>query len=126
MSSSPLIDELVSGYLDTMQASGDTDGDGHVSQGELLYGLDEAVSNFLDTNGLSADEFHSIQQEVLNELAEQLSELETDASIGNVADAAGDADAASVLAALESNLDDLVVANHLEHEDYSSEASAMV
>ncbi len=126
MSSSPLIDELVSGYLDTMQASGDTDGDGHVSQVELAYGLDEAVSNFLDSNGLSADEFHSIQQEVFNELADQLSDLDTDASIGSVADAAGDADAASVLAALESNLDDLVVANHLEHDDYSSEASAMV
>ena len=126
MSSSPLIDELVSGYLDTMQASGDTDGDGHVSQVELTYGMDQAVSDFLDTNGLSNDDFHSIQQEVLNELADQLSELETDASIGNLVDDAGDADAASVLAALEANLEDLVVANHYDHEDYSSEASAMV
>ena len=116
------IGDLVSTYLETMQSSGDLDADGNVSVEELAYGLDEAVTSFLETNSLSADEYESIQQEVFNQLAHQLTDLDPDNPVEIAVDEVGDADAASVLAALDDNFDDLLQPQSEDLDDVGAES----
>ena len=113
---------LVSTYLETMQSSGDLDGDGNVSVAELAYGLDEAVTSFLEMNSLSADEYESIQQEVFNQLAHQLTDLDPDNPVEIALDEVGDADAASVLAALDDNFDNLLQLQAEDLDDVGAES----
>lgn len=116
------IGDLVFTYLETMQTSGDLDADGNVSVEELAYGLDEAVTSFLETNSLSADEYASIQQEVFNQLAHQLTDLDPDNPVEIAVDEVGDADAASVLAALDDNFDDLLQPQSEDLDDVGAES----
>ena len=116
------IGDLVSTYLESMQTSGDLDGDGNVSVEELAYGLDEAVTSFLEANSLSADEYESIQQEVFNQLAHQLTDLDPDNPVEIALDEVGDADAASVLAALDDNFDDLLQPQTEDLDDVGAES----
>jgi hypothetical protein len=109
-----------------MQNSGDLDADGDLSSDELAYGLDQAVSNFIEDNSLSADDYGAIQQEVLNLLADELNELDTDSILEIAINDAGDADAASVIAALDDNFDDLVLHESLDVFDPVIDGSELV
>ena len=120
------IDLLVAEYLEAMQDCGDLDGDGNVDVAELAYGLDEAVSNFLEVNSLSAEDYDVIQQEVFNQLADQLNALDSDEPAEIGVDQFGDAVAASVLAALDDNFDDLLNTVLPEQDDYSADSALSV
>ena len=120
------IDLLVAEYLEAMQDGGDLDGDGNVDVAELAYGLDEAVSNFLEVNSLSAEDYDVIQQEVFNQLADQLNALDSDEPAEIGVDQFGDAVAASVLAALDDNFDDLLNTVLPEQDDYSADSALSV
>lgn len=101
------VHQLVASYLDTMAISGDTNGDGNVDSGELAYGLDLVISNFIAENGLSIGDHAAIQQDVFNTLADDLSEIDAD-GLKIAFDAAGDANGADVLAALDTHFEDMV------------------
>ena len=66
------ITELVDQFLE-MASSPDVEPPGSDSrQAGLMYELDTLVSDYLDQNQLSSDEFHHLEQQVLNTIAEDL------------------------------------------------------
>jgi len=102
------ITELVSQFLD-MARSQNIEPLGSVArQAGLMYELDTLVSDFLDQNQLSADEFHHLEQQVLNTIAEDLigeSEiLNENDSLNLSQDDLGNFDAGSVFTALDLSL----------------------
>ena len=77
-SSSPLtaiessITDVVSQFLD-MARGAEIDSPGtSTRQAGLMYELDSLVSDFLDQNQISSDEYNSLEQQVLNSMAEEL------------------------------------------------------
>ena len=77
--------------------------DSNGSHPGLMYELDTLVSNFLDQNQLSADQFNAIEQQVLNTLAEDVI-LEADVGDSNfelAMDDQGNYEADAVFTALD-------------------------
>ena len=102
------ITELVSQFLD-MARSQNIEPLGSVArQAGLMYELDTLVSDFLDQNQLSADEFHHLEQQVLNTIAEDLinesEALNENDSLDLTQDELGNFDAESVFTALDLSL----------------------
>ena len=102
------ITELVDQFLE-MANSPDIEPPGSDSrQAGLMYELDTLVSDYLDQNQLSADEFHHLEQQVLNTIAEDLiSDSEAPSennSLDLTQDELGNFDAESVFTALDLSL----------------------
>jgi hypothetical protein len=101
------IDHLVSHYLAEIGVSGDG-----LTPEYLAYQMDQAVSDYIDVNGLSVDEYGSVLHDAYSHLASQLGAFDPDLPSGLNVDADGDGiiDEPAVLAALDDNLADLVAA----------------
>ena len=102
------ITELVDQFLE-MASSPDVEPPGSDSrQAGLMYELDTLVSDYLDQNQLSADEFHHLEQQVLNTIAEDLingsEALNENDSLDLTQDELGNFDAESVFTALDLSL----------------------
>ena len=102
------ITELVDQFLE-MASSPDVEPRGSDSrQAGLMYELDTLVSDYLDQNQLSTDEFNHLEQQVLNTIAEDLindsEELNENDSLDLAQDELGNFDAESVLTALDLSL----------------------
>ena len=97
------ISDLVNQFLDLSRSPEMETSDSVGSHLGLMYELDSLVSNFLDQNQLSADQFNAIEQQVLNSLAEDVI-LEADVgdnSFELATDDQGNYDADAVLSALD-------------------------
>ena len=68
-----------------------------------MYELDELVSDFLDHHALSTDDFHAIEQQVLNSLAEELMQNDPE-SFAMEADNQGNFNAESIFSALDQEI----------------------
>ena len=105
------ITDVVSQFLDMARTS-EIDSPGSTTrQAGLMYELDSLVSDFLDQNQISSEEYNSLEQQVLNSVAEELI-LDSDDhdSLDLRADDQGNYDAESVMAAIDldlGSLDDL-------------------
>ena len=102
------ITELVDQFLE-MASSPDIEPPGSDSrQAGLMYELDTLVSDYLDQNQLSTDEFHHLEQQVLNTIAEDLinesEALNENDSLNLTQDELGNFDAESVFTALDLSL----------------------
>ena len=102
------INELVSQFLETANSPKiDPPGSG-ARQAGLMYELDTLVSDYLDQNQLSTDEFHHLEQQVLNTIAEDLiSKSETqnvNDSLDLPQDELGNFNAESVFTAIDLSL----------------------
>ena len=102
------ITELVDQFLE-MASSRDVEPPGSDSrQAGLMYELDTLVSDYLDQNQLSTDEFHHLEQQVLNTIAEDLisesEALNENDSLDLTQDDLGNFDAESVFTALDLSL----------------------
>ena len=107
------VHSLVSSYLNTMATVADSNGDGLYDgshgTGELAYHLDTAISDFIDTHGLTDDAYAAIHQDVMDHLAHDLNDV-IPGTDGDLAfnDQGHVADDAAVLAALDQHFQDLV------------------
>ena len=102
------VTELVDQFLE-MASSPDFEPPGSDSrQAGLMYELDTLVSDYLDQNQLSTDEFHHLEQQVLNTIAEDLinesEALNKNDSIDLSQDELGNFYAESVFTALDLSL----------------------
>ena len=102
------ITELVDQFLE-MASSPDVEPPGSDSrQAGLMYELDTLVSDYLDQNQLSTDEFHHLEQQVLITIAEDLingsEALNENDSLDLTQDELGNFDAESVFTALDLSL----------------------
>jgi len=102
------IPKLVIEFLDTAKDSEGNSFDSATRQADLMYELDTLVSDFIDQNEMSANEFNNLEQQVLNSIAETLiregrTENDND-ELGLNHDNLGNFDAESVLTALDSSL----------------------
>ena len=96
------IPELVTQFLDTARDSGANYLDSATRQADLMYELDTLVSDFLDQNQMSGEEFHNLEQKVLNSIAEDLiGESNENDSLSLDHDELGNFDAESVFTALD-------------------------
>ena len=99
------IPELVTQFLDIAKESGANALDSTTRQADLMYELDTLVSDFLDQNQMSGDEFHNLEQQVLNSIAENLiSDSNENDSLALDHDELGNFDAESVFTALDLSL----------------------
>ena len=99
------ITDVVSQFLDMARTS-EIDSPGSTTrQAGLMYELDSLVSDFLDQNQISSEEYNSLEQQVLNSVAEELI-LDSDHhdSLDLRADDQGNYDAESVMAAIDLDL----------------------
>lgn len=96
------ISDLVSQFIDlALVPEADTRGSS-TRQAGLMYELDSLISNFLDQNELSPDNFNDIEQQVLNTLAEDIihdTKSEDDVKLNS--DDQGNYEADAVLSALD-------------------------
>ena len=102
------ITELVDQFLE-MASNPDVEPLGSDSrQAGLMYELDTLVSDYLDQNQLSTDEFHHLEQQVLNTIAEDLisesEALNENDSLDLPQDELGNFNAESVFTALDLSL----------------------
>ena len=102
------IPKLVIEFLGTAKDSEGNSFDSATRQADLMYELDTLVSDFIDQNEMSANEFNNLEQQVLNSIAETLiredsTENDND-ELGLNHDNLGNFDAESVLTALDSSL----------------------
>ena len=102
------ITELVDQFLE-MASSPEVEPPGSDSrQAGLMYELDTLVSDYLDQHQLSSDEFHHLEQQVLNTIAEDLinesEALNENDSLDLTQDELGNFDAESVFTALDLSL----------------------
>ena len=96
------IPELITQFLDTARVSGANYLDSATRQADLMYELDTLVSDFLDQNQMSGEEFHNLEQKVLNSIAEDLiGESNENDSLSLDHDELGNFDAESVFTALD-------------------------
>jgi len=97
------ISDLVNQFLDLSRSPEMETSESLGSHLGLMYELDSLVSNFLDQNQLSADQFNAIEQQVLNSLAEDvILEADVESSSFELAmDDQGNYDADAVLTALD-------------------------
>ena len=99
------ITELVSQFLDMARNSEIEPPGSRARQAGLMYELDTLVSDFLDQNQMSGDEFHNLEQQVLNSIAEDLiSDSNENDSLALDHDELGNFDAESVFTALDLSL----------------------
>ena len=99
------ITELVSQFLDMARNSEIEPPGSGARQAGLMYELDTLVSDFLDQNQMSGDEFHNLEQKVLNSIAEDLiGESNENDSLSLDHDELGNFDAESVFTALDLSL----------------------
>ena len=100
------ITELVSQFLDMARNSEIEPPGSGARQAGLMYELDTLVSDFLDQNQMSGDEFHNLEQQVLNSIAEDLisDSNENDSLLALDHDELGNFDAESVFTALDLSL----------------------
>ena len=99
------ITELVSQFLDMARNSEIEPPGSGARQAGLMYELDTLVSDFLDQNQMSGDEFHNLEQQVLNSIAEDLiSGSNENDSLALDHDELGNFDADSVFTALDLSL----------------------
>ena len=99
------ITELVSQFLDMARNSEIEPPGSGARQAGLMYELDTLVSDFLDQNQMSGDEFHNLEQQVLNSIAEDLiSDSNENDSLALDHDELGNFDADSVFTALDLSL----------------------
>jgi hypothetical protein len=68
---------------------------------EFIYELDQVVSNYLDDHQISAEQFDSIQQDVVNSLAHQLVDDSIDDGSAHVFDDQGNASLTDVALLLD-------------------------
>ena len=84
---------------------------------ELIYELDQVVSSYLDEQQLSSDDYQLIQQDVLNNIAHDLAEQYEDLAHLDVSfDAAGHADPAAVMAAMDHHFEALFCSESLSDD----------
>ena len=84
---------------------------------ELIYELDQVVSSYLDEQQLSSDAYQLIQQDVLNNIAHDLAEQYEDLAYLDVSfDAAGHADPAAVMAAMDHHFEALFCSESLSDD----------
>ncbi len=99
------LSDLVGQFVDMARNSDIEPPGSGARQAGLMYELDTLVSDFLDQNQLSADAFNSLEQQVLNTIAEDLiSEGSTNNendSLDLNHDELGNFDAESVFTALD-------------------------
>ena len=100
------ITELVGQFLDMARNSEIEPPGSGARQAGLMYELDTLVSDFLDQNQMSGDEFHNLEQQVLNSIAEDLisDSNENDSLLALDHDELGNFDAESVFTALDLSL----------------------
>lgn len=105
---------LVDQFLTNLHTN-DTDGTA-LTQSDVVYELDAAVSAFIANHGISVEQYHEIHQQVIDTIAHDLQThgLVEDGSIGQ--DASGHADGSDVLAAVDTHFHDLY-ANHFDNQD---------
>jgi hypothetical protein len=118
------IDELVSNYLELTSKSEEEPG--ITDEAENAYTLDELVSEYLVNNGLTVDEYYTIQEEVLAQIdetteQEDAAENETIGDNNNLLEVAPEDqelmnDLDDTLQANIDKIDDLFT-NHDEHGD---------
>ena len=104
------ITELVSQFLELARnANIEPPGSG-ARQAGLMHELDTLVSDYLDQNQLSTDEFHYLEKQVLNTIAEDLinesEELNENDPLDLSQDELGNFEAESVFTALDLSLMD--------------------
>ncbi len=102
------ITDVVSQFLDMARTS-EIDSPGSTTrQAGLMYELDSLVSDFLDQNQISSEEYNMLEQTVLNSVAEELILKSDDSdSLDLNADDQGNYDAESVMAAVDYNPSDV-------------------
>lgn len=100
------VSELVYQFLDMANSLAKGSTGNPERQASLMYELDSLISNYLDENQLSTNDYAALEQQVLNSLAEQII-LEGDdpREIDLGADDNGNFAAESVFSALEMDLD---------------------
>ncbi|WP_156957629.1 hypothetical protein [Synechococcus sp. KORDI-52] len=99
------ISDLVDQFLEVARNGGNEPPGSETRQADLMYELDSLVSDFLDENQLDANEFSSIEQQVLNSIAEDLINEETETNALEMdQDELGNFDAGSVFSALDMTL----------------------
>ncbi|AII48939.1 hypothetical protein KR52_07265 [Synechococcus sp. KORDI-52] len=96
---------MVDQFLEVARNGGNEPPGSETRQADLMYELDSLVSDFLDENQLDANEFSSIEQQVLNSIAEDLINEETETNALEMdQDELGNFDAGSVFSALDMTL----------------------
>jgi len=111
------IESLLGHYLADIGMSGVA-----LTTEQLAYDLDQAVSDYIDINGLPVEDYGSILGDAYRHLALQLGSLDRGATSGFTADLDGDGviDGAAVLSALDDHWADLLAAyTNGAHEDAS-------
>jgi hypothetical protein len=80
------ITDLVADYLEIINSQGTDSQDDYV-EAELAYALDALVSDYIESNEISIDEYSSIQEDVLNAIDNDYgSDFDNDASIDSAID----------------------------------------
>ncbi|MCP9817528.1 hypothetical protein KBY76_12790, partial [Synechococcus sp. GreenBA-s] len=66
------VTDLIGSFLELIHSEAVQDAGVQPSTAELAHGLDQVVSNYISTHGLSADDFAAIHDDVLHHLADDL------------------------------------------------------
>ena len=110
---------LIKTFFDAVRSSPDLAAQ-EARPAELVYELDQVVSSYLEEQQLSSDAYQLIQQDVLNNIAHDLADQHQDlADLGVSFDAAGNADPAAVMAAMDHHFDAL-----FSSDSFSDDGSA--
>ncbi|MEA5423793.1 hypothetical protein [Synechococcus sp. CCY9202] len=107
------LDDLVAVYLDGLgridpDPAESMDSAPRLGTAELAYGLDQTVSTYLEDQGLPLEQYHEIQQDLLNALADTLHDQGLADHDAIVYDDLGNADGAAVLGALDGHVQALL------------------
>ena len=103
------IANLIEAFFTAVRASPDLQ-DQEGRSAELVYELDQVVSTYLDEQGLSADAYQLIQQDVLNTIAHDLINQQDALDDCDVSfDADGNADPSAVVAAIDHHFEQLFI-----------------
>jgi len=107
---------LTENFFEAVRSSPDL-ADQESRPAELIYELDQVVSSYLDEQQLSSDAYQLIQQDVLNNIAHDLAEQYEDLAHLDVSfDAAGHADPAAVMAAMDHHFEALFCSESLSDD----------
>jgi hypothetical protein len=98
------ITDLVADYLEIINSQ-DTDSQDDYVEAELAYALDELVSDYIELNGISIEEYSSIQEDVLNAIENDYSsDFDAEVSIDAGGNGLGDDGGLGALSATETSL----------------------
>jgi len=102
------ITDLIDQFIETARCTTSGLPNSDSRQADLMYELDSLVSDFLDQNQLSTDEFVNLERQILNTIAEDLiregSIISENDCLELNHDESGNFDAESVLIALDSSI----------------------